>query len=181
MRCHQTTAEQAIETGQRGGEGVLTQLCTPFADQIRSPVERAAKLGRSLGLEMKLFPFTPQEQAVCAQEPHRTLFVRYDGMVSACISLARGGPTTFFGEDAVMPTVEFGRLPEEDLLAIWEGDACRTYRDSFEGRIQAYQSVFMEGLSSKSPAALEKTTARARDAMPVACPGCRTCHYLYGV
>ena len=132
-------------------------------------------------MEVHVYPLTPTELPVCAQEPHHTLFVRTDGLVSACISLARGGPSSFFGEDVVMPTVVFGRLPDEDLLDVWEGASCRAYRDCFEARLRAYGQVAAEAVSTKSPAAFERTMRRAAAAMPEALEGCRVCHYLYGV
>lgn len=168
--------------GERGkGAGLFARHETPEIRELQEEVDRAAEHGRRLGLHVETFPFLPAERPVCAQQPDRTLFVRHDGVVSACISLAYGGPTTFFGEPAEMPTVEYGSLPDDDLLDIWESAACRTIRDNFTARTQAYESALAEGLASSSPAALDAAMRRGVEAMPEACPGCRTCHYLYGV
>lgn len=168
--------------GERGkGAGLFAREETAAIRVLQEETSRAAERGKALGLEVEVFPFTAREQPVCAQQPDRTMFVRHDGVVSACISLAYGGPTTFFGEPAEMPTVAYGRLPDDDLLAIWEGEASRRIRDNFGARTRAYQDALGEGLASSSPAALQKAIQRGLEAMPEACPGCRNCHYLYGV
>jgi MoaA/NifB/PqqE/SkfB family radical SAM enzyme len=168
--------------GEHGkGYGLYGARETAAIRELRREVAEAERLARSLGVRATAFPFTPEERPVCEQDPRTSLFVRCDGLVSACISLAYGGPTTFFGEAAEMPTVEFGRLPDDDLLAIWEGETCRRYRERFEERARILDARMSEAVAAKSPAALEKARRRAVEAMPEACEGCRTCHYLFGV
>ena len=168
--------------GDRGkGAGLFAREETKEIRAFQQEVDAAAKLGRDLGLKIETAPFTPRERPICAQQPNHTMFVRHDGLVSACISLAYGGPTSFFGEDAMMPTVEYGRLPQQDLLEIWEGENARRYRESFENRQRVYEEAIESAGSSGSQASLERGMHRGLEAMPEALDGCRHCHYLYGV
>jgi len=163
------------------GAGLFAREETREIRAFQKEVDAAVRLGRELGIKVETAPFTPRERPICAQQPNQTMFVRYDGLVSACISLAYGGPTSFFGEDAMMPTVEYGRLPQQDLLQIWEGDVARRYRGSFEARSDAYDAALDEGAMGESQAALDRAIHHGLEAMPEALEGCRNCHYLYGV
>lgn len=142
---------------------------------------RACRLARRLGVETTAYSFTPEELPVCDQDPRTSLFVAYDGWVAPCISLALGGPTCFFERDAVMPTVRYGRLPDQDLMDLWTSSTCRFYRDRFAERLHAYEGVLNRADPTCWPPALEQAVAAARRAMPAAPEGCRVCHYLYGV
>jgi MoaA/NifB/PqqE/SkfB family radical SAM enzyme len=142
---------------------------------------RARKLARRLGIETTAFSFVPDELPTCGQDPRDSLFVRYDGRVSPCISLAIGGPSRFLGQDVIIPTVHFGCLPEEDLMALWATEPCRFYRKRFHDRVKAYDAVLARAGFMSSMTELRKVFAEARAAMPEAPEGCRTCHYLYDI
>jgi len=144
-------------------------------------VAKARKLARKLGIETTAYGFVPDELPVCDQDPRSSVFVRCDGQVSPCINLALGGPSCFLGEDVVMPTVHYGRLPQEDLAALWETPSCRLYRARFEERVKAYERRLTWAQIGPSLDSLRETFAQARRAMPEAPPGCRTCHYLYDI
>ena len=142
---------------------------------------KARKLARKLGIETTAFAFVPDELPVCDQDPRSSVFVCYDGRVSPCISLAIGGPSCFLGEDVVMPTVQYGCLPQEDLEALWNTESCRFYRKRFDERAKAYDRALARADIGPSLLKLKQAFARAREAMPEAPPGCRTCHYLYDI
>jgi MoaA/NifB/PqqE/SkfB family radical SAM enzyme len=142
---------------------------------------KARKLARKLGVETTAFAFVPDELPVCDQDPRSSVFVGYDGRVSPCINLALGGPSCFLGESVIMPSVHYGRLPQDDLLEIWKTDSCRFYRDRFEARLRAHDGELARADFEPSLIKLQEAFEKARKAMPEAPPGCRNCHYLYDI
>lgn len=169
----------------RGGEEGKLGLFASKADrEIRrheKALAKARKLARKLGIETTAFAFVPDELPVCDQDPRHSLFIRYDGRVSPCINLAIGGPSCFLGENVVMPTVHYGRLPEEDLQTLWKTESCQFYRKRFEERVTAHDAVLARANFEPSLIKLAEVFAKAREAMPQAPEGCRTCHYLYDI
>ena len=149
--------------------------------RCQKALEKARKLARKLGLETMAFAFVPEELPVCAQDPRNSVFIRHDGRVSPCINLAIGGPSCFLGENVEMPSVYYGSLPEEDLRELWKTDSCRFYRNRFEQRVKAHDGALARADFEPSLVKLEEAFAKARQAMPEAPPGCRTCHYLYDI
>jgi len=148
---------------------------------VEAALAEAREEGRRLGVEIYEFSLTPTEQAVCEQDPRSSLFVRHDGRVSPCIGQAYGGPTTFLGRDAVMPSLHFGRLPGDGLADIWESESCSSFRALFRARVEAYERAVLDAMAGSVPLSREKLLARGRAAMPPAADGCRVCHYLYGI
>jgi len=169
----------------RGGRERHLGLFASKADRAIRRHERALakarKLARKLGVETAAFAFVPDELPVCAQDPRSSLFIRYDGVVSPCINLAIGGPSCFLGEEVVMPSVHYGRLPGDDLMALWNSPSCRLYRERFDRRVKAHDRELARASIEPSLIKLQEVFARAQQAMPEAPPGCRTCHYLYDI
>jgi MoaA/NifB/PqqE/SkfB family radical SAM enzyme len=165
--------------GNRGkGLGLFAWKRDREIARIEKEVEKARRLARELGIETSAFPFTPEERAVCVQDPRNSLFIRHDGAVSPCINLAIGGPTTFLGEDVVMPTVVYGRLPDQSLDALWETSSCRLYRERFQKRVEHLEGV--SGLFT-SPETRRQLMEEKKKNMPDPAPGCGICHYLYDI
>jgi len=77
--------------------------------------------------------------------------------------------------------VHYGRLPDEELTSLWKTESCRLYRKRFEERVKAHDEVLARANFEPSLIKLQETFAKARQAMPEAPPGCRTCHYLYDI
>ena len=169
----------------RGGQERKLGLFASKADrEIRrheKALAKARKLARKLGIETTAFAFVPDELPVCDQDPRNSLFLRYDGRVSPCINLSIGGPSCFLGEDVDMPAVHYGRLPDEDLTDLWKTESCQFYRKRFENRVKAHDAELARANFEPSLIKLQEAFAKAREAMPEAPPGCRTCHYLYDI
>ncbi len=166
--------------GERGkGFGLFSTSETREVKQVARALSRAKRLARKLNVKTTDFSFTPEEQPVCDQDPRNSLFIRHDGAVGPCINLCIGGPTTFLGEEVVMPTVHYGRVPEEDLAGVWESETCLFYRESFERRVKVHEESLMESfMHSSGP---QRSLEKAAEAMPPAPEGCRVCHYLYNI
>jgi len=168
--------------GEHGkGHGIFGSRETRELRRLQKALARARSLARRLHVHTTASSFTPSERPVCEQDPRDSLFIRYDGELSPCISLAYGGPTTFLGREVIMPHLSYGRLPDRDLLELWETDSCKIYRERFEERARAYEDTFMAGLIGDSYFTPQKLLEAARRRMPDAPETCKICHYLYGI
>jgi hypothetical protein len=87
----------------------------------------------------------------------------------------------FFEKPVMLPRLVFGRLPDQDLMDIWQSERCTSFRERFAQREQAYGMVLGRSQFEASLIKLEEAFKDARDAMPPAAQGCRVCHYLYNV
>ena len=149
--------------------------------KLKRSLDKARRLARKLNILTTSFPFTPQERPVCDQDPRDSMFIRYDGTAAPCINLAIGGPTTFLGEDVTMPSVHYGRLPEMDLMELWQSDSCKLYRQQFERRVERHDGTIVDLLMGSGGSNREKALQAARQAMPEPPQGCNVCHYLYDI
>ncbi len=161
--------------------GLFGPNTSPEIKKREALLKKAVKLAKRLGLVATLSPFIPSERPVCDQDPRGSMFVAYDGTVGPCINAVYGGPTTFLGKDAFTPTIHYGRIPEKDLLDIWNSETCKFYRVRFSERCHEYESTFMDSLMSNSHSSPERIHESACKRMPNAPETCRVCHYLYGV
>ncbi len=168
--------------GQEGkGFGLFASEESREISRLQKSLEKARRLAKKLNVETTAFAFTPQELAVCEQDPRDSLFIRYDGTVAPCINLALGGPTTFLGEDVTMRSVHYGRLPGDDLMDLWETGACQFYRNKFQERVEKHDNIIMNGLLGGGGGNRSKVLKEAREAMPESPRGCNVCHYLYNI
>jgi len=148
---------------------------------LKKDLIKARRQARKLRIHTTAFDFTPEEQPVCDQNPSRSIFIRCDGTAAPCINLAYGGPTSFLGSDAIMPSVHYGRIPDQSLPDLWETDTCRFYRERFGQRSKKYENILLRGLTESFGTEREKTLKTAIKAMPEAPQGCDVCHYLYNI
>lgn len=168
--------------GEQGkGYGLFATKENAEVRSLKKALSKAQRLARKRKLHTTAFSFTPDEQPVCAQDPRESLFIRHDGSVAPCINLAYGGPTIFLGRETNIPTVHYGRLPEQGLLDLWESDPCKTYRERFQRRVQAHDARLFETLLDASWPDLQGILHAAAEAMPEAPEGCEVCHYLYDI
>jgi MoaA/NifB/PqqE/SkfB family radical SAM enzyme len=163
------------------GHGLFEPEKTREIRRLQKLLNKALRLAGKLHIRTTAFAFTPEEQAICEQDPRNSMFIRYDGTVAPCINLAIGGPTTFLGKDVEMPSVHYGQLPQDDLHDLWNSDKCKFYRQRFERRVQQYDQVMMDRLIGSSGSGREKALQAAREAMPPPPKGCNVCHYLYDI
>jgi MoaA/NifB/PqqE/SkfB family radical SAM enzyme len=163
------------------GHGLFGPKETRQIRRLRKSLGKARRLAQKLGILTTAFSFTPEEQAVCEQDPRNSMFIRYDGTVAPCINLAIGGPTTFLGKDVDMPSAHYGQLPQDDLLDLWNSMKCKFYRQRFEQRVEKHDQALMNRLIGSSGSNRHKALRAAQNAMPEAPRGCNVCHYLYDI
>ena len=153
--------------GESGkGHGLFGATETKEIRRLKKSLQKARRLAKKLNILTTTFSFTPEEQPVCEQDPRDSLFIRYDGHAAPCINLAIGGPTTFLGQEVIMPSVHYGRLPDDDLMDLWQSETCKFYRQRFEHRVQRYDDVFVRRLLGSSGSNRLKTLQAAGAAMP---------------
>jgi MoaA/NifB/PqqE/SkfB family radical SAM enzyme len=163
------------------GLGLFAEKENKTIRKLKKELVKARRRARKLRIHTTAFDFTPEEQAVCDQDPRRSMFVRCDGKVSPCINLAYGGPTDFLGQDAFLPTVHYGRIPDQGLSELWETEICRAYRERFTQRTKIYERALLKGLTKSFGSGRERTFKNAQKAMPAPPEGCEVCHYLYNI
>ena len=149
--------------------------------KLKKSLKKARRLAKKLRVETTGSAFTPRELPVCDQDPRDSLFIAYDGTVAPCISLALGGPTTFLGKEASMASVHYGRLPNDDLMDLWQTDICQFYRHRFVERVQIHDNTLVRNMFGSGGSGREKILQAAREAMPAPPGGCNVCHYLYDI
>ena len=147
---------RGVVTGCRGGHGLFGPKETREIRRLKKALEKARRLAKKLNILTTAFAFTPDERPVCEQDPRRSMFIRYDGSVAPCINLAIGGPTTFLGKEATIPSVHYGRLPDDDLLNLWNSDTCKMYRQQFEQRVKKHDETLMNSLIGSSGSNLKR-------------------------
>lgn len=168
--------------GKEGkGFGLFASKETREIRQLQKSLDKARRLAKKLNIQTTAFAFTPQELAVCEQDPRDSLFIRHDGTVAPCINLALGGPTTFLGKEVSMPSVHYGRLPGDDLMDLWETESCQFYRKKFQERVAKYDNLIMNSMLGGGGGNRSKILKDARKAMPDPPKGCNVCHYLYDI
>lgn len=168
--------------GEEGrGLGLFGAKETREIQQLQKSLEKAKRLAKKLNIQTTAFPFTPQEQPVCDQDPRDSIFIRYDGTVAPCINLAIGGPSTFLGKEVTIPSVHYGRLSDNNLLELWRTDTCIFYRQRFQQRVEKHDETIINRLINSSGSGRERTLHIAREAMPKPPRGCNVCHYLYDI
>jgi len=171
----------ACTNGYGHAIGLYADKRTGAIRGLEKQLKKTRRRAEQLGIQTTMFSFYPDELPVCDPDPVHSLFISRDGRVAPCIILAYGGPSRFLGKPVDLPRLDFGRLPETDLMVIWESVACKAFRDRFARREAAYQRVLADSQFEASFIKLNEAFAAARDAMPPAAEGCRVCHYLYGV
>lgn len=168
--------------GEHGrGLGLFGPRETGKIRQLRKSLVKARRLAKKLNILTTAFAFVPEEQPVCEQDPQNSMFIRYDGTVAPCINLALGGPTTFLGNEVAMPSVHYGRLPQDNLMDLWESETCKFYRQRFAERIERHENTIVSNLFDAGGTGRERTLQSAREAMPEPPRGCNVCHYLYDI
>ena len=168
--------------GERGkGHGLFGTEETRDIRRLKKSLEKARRLAKKLNIATTAFAFTPEERAVCEQDPRDSLFIRYDGLAAPCINLAIGGPTTFLGSEVEIPNVHYGRLPDSDLMELWQTKTCKYYRHQFEQRAKNLDHAIVAGMLNTSGSNRLKALQQAKDAMPEPPHGCNVCHYLYDI
>ena len=171
-----------VSRGDDGqGHGLFAAKESKTIRRLKKDLRKSLRHAHRLNLSTTAYPFVPDEQPVCDQDPRDSLFIRYDGWTAPCINLAYGGSSAFLGKPVILPAVHFGQVPFQSLFEIWDSPVCRSYRERFQKRALAYDRVIVNSSFEASWIKLREVLQAAVSAMPHAPDGCSVCHYLYNV
>ena len=149
--------------------------------KLQKKLSKARRLAKKLGIRTTAFSFYPKKQAVCDQDPRDSLFIRCDGIAAPCINLAYGGSSTFFNKKVDLPDTCFGDLKVEAPESIWTAENCLSIRRCFDQRVAQYEASLTAADFGHDLVKFNEALDQAVQSMVEAPPGCRSCHYLYGV
>ncbi|MCP4623940.1 MAG: radical SAM protein [bacterium] len=172
---------EVIRGNSGKGHGLFGAEETREIRRFKKSLDKARRLAKKLNIATTAFAFTPSERSVCEQDPRDSLFIRYDGVAAPCINLAIGGPTTFLGKEVIMPDVHYGRLPDTDLMELWQSSTCKFYRQQFNQRAKKHDQAIVNSMLNTSGSNRLKALQASKEAMPEAPQGCNVCHYLYDI
>ena len=168
--------------GESGkGHGLFGTEETKDIRRFKKRLAKARRLAKKLNIATTAFAFNPKERSVCEQDPRDSLFIRYDGLAAPCINLAIGGPSTFLGQEVLIPNVYYGRLPDTDLAELWQSETCELFRRKFEQRNKKHDEAIVNRMLSASGSNRLKALQEAKESMPEPPKGCNVCHYLYDI
>lgn len=141
--------------------------------EVESVLNQAEKRAGELGITLRKYNLSPQEQVICEHDPIHNLYVNWEGYISPCISLSYAENRVFNSERVQVPCQRFGNILDNSLDEIWEKPAYREFRQAYESRLLARQRQIITASLSGS--------ATGTGGLPPAPEGCQTCYYLYGI
>ena len=139
-------------------------------------MKEAAERARRHRIRLRAAPGSPLEVGVCEENPLRNLYIGVDGEVSPCVFLAP--PTRspfkrlFCGREILVEKVSYGNVLQQDFDALWNGTACREFRQSFSLRKARFREIYALWSQEK--------TRRKQSSLPAPPPPCLTCHKMLG-
>jgi MoaA/NifB/PqqE/SkfB family radical SAM enzyme len=142
-----------------------------YKDIMKEVGDKARKLKISLSLPA----VTPQDVAVCSENPLDNLYISVDGEVSPCVYLYPpvSSPFTriFCGNEYSTHHVSFGNIFNEPFESIWNNKKYQEFRNAFMSRQKRWKEAYASLLEMRRP----------MDSLaPGPPPPCRTCHKMLG-
>lgn len=120
----------------------LNASCREFTKSVEEARGKAEKYN----LSFRVYPQRPRSIPYCEARPLEELYISWNGDVSPCVYLnlplkVKLIPRIYHGRTYNVPCTSFGNVREEDLLAIWEKEAYRRFRDYFAIRMQTCYQI----------------------------------------
>jgi MoaA/NifB/PqqE/SkfB family radical SAM enzyme len=151
--------------GCRGGESQADEL-----------LKRAAKEARRLKISLHVPAISPQEIAVCAENPLQNLYISAEGEISPCVFL--NPPLTspflryFCGSEHQVERLTFGNIFTTPFEEIWNSPSYMAFRARFVERKEGFDHAYRSLLRMVPP----KDICLSEPPEP-----CRSCHKILGV
>ncbi len=145
---------------------------SPYEKILKEAKERA----KHLNIRIHLPSLSPEEVAVCADNPLRNIYVSVEGEVSPCVFLHPPVPSPFrrifCGKETRMEKVSFGNLFKEPFGTIWNKAEYGEFRDCFTKRRKRIEEIYSSLFTMEPPREV---------LLPPLPPPCRTCHKILGL
>ena len=142
-------------------------------EDLDKVLEDAKSRAYSSGIKLRIYQVTDYENAICEQNPLKTLFVSVHGEVSPCISLAYMRQRYFKGIRIKTPLIRFGNVKHSDIMSIFDSKEYVGFRRTFEQR--SARSIF----SAINSLLQNFNNVQLSKVIPTAPQGCRHCYNLY--
>lgn len=160
-----TDSEQDNQKAFSCDEGFL------YRDIMKKVSDKASKLN----IHLSMPAMSPQDVAVCSENPLTNQYISVDGEVSPCVFLNPpvASPFTriFCNTKYPVHSVSFGNIFSEPLESLWEKRDYQEFRNAFIARQKRWEAAYTSLLEMRSP---DSTT------LPLAPAPCRTCHKMLG-
>jgi len=159
-------------------QGVFSLTAEPRQEFLQL-IKEAERKARECNIRLRTPSLSPQEVAVCDENPLKNLYISTDGEVSPCVYLyppvRAPFKRIFCGKEHRLQKLSFGNIFRESFPDIWQGQAYKDFRESFLERKRVVEEMQarlrnMEGLAGFRAATLPAPPA-----------GCRTCHKILGL
>jgi MoaA/NifB/PqqE/SkfB family radical SAM enzyme len=138
-------------------------------------LKEATNKARRLKIGLSLPAVSPQNVAVCSENPLDNIYISVDGEVSPCVFL--NPPVTspitriFCGTEHPTSRVSFGNIFTETLEKIWVSKEYEEFRGAFISRQKRWGESYASLLEMRRP---------ADSPVPDPPAPCRTCHKMLG-
>lgn len=146
-------------------------------------LEEAEIKAAELGITLRQCRTSPQNLAVCEEDPLRNLFISVDGEVAPCVYLHP--PTTsgitriYCDHDVTMERLSFGNIFAKPLEHIWDSRDYAEFRGILASRKKKIKKLYSYDASSGSNA--ERLRRLRDETLPDPPAPCRTCHRMLGL
>jgi MoaA/NifB/PqqE/SkfB family radical SAM enzyme len=162
---------QVTSRAQDGQKAFTCEEGSLYKDIMKEAEDKAKKFKISLSMPA----ISPQDVAVCSENPLDNLYISVDGEVSPCVYLYPpvSSPFTriFCGAEYSTHHVSFGNIFNEPFESIWGRREYIGVRNAFMSRQKRWKEAYASLLEMRRP----------EDApLPRPPPPCITCHKMLG-
>jgi MoaA/NifB/PqqE/SkfB family radical SAM enzyme len=162
---------QVTSRAQDGQKAFTCEEGSLYKDIMKEAEDKAKKSKISLSMPA----ISPQDVAVCSENPLDNLYISVEGEVSPCVYLYPpvSHPFTriYCGTEHPTSHVSFGNIFNEPFEQIWEKKEYQEFRNAFVSRQKRWKEAYASLLEMRLP----------EDApSPQPPPPCRACHKMLG-
>jgi len=133
LQCVQEVSSEEVSMGGILSSmlQVLTRDGTKFYDYLKI-FEECQEVAASRNLALHLPLIIPQAKRECNFIKNQACFITWDGWVRPCNQLSHEYSCFHYGRPKRVKSISFGKVPEEDLEAIWNSQRYRIFRRNVE-------------------------------------------------
>lgn len=143
-------------------------------------LKEAEQEAGELKIKLRRPNLSPDEVAVCEENPLRNLYISVEGEVSPCVYLHPPALSPFkrifCGKESQIEKVSFGNIFREPFESIWNNKAYIEFRECFRARQRRFEKKMLSNLVGME-------TFKGLEIMPLPGPPfhCLTCHKMLGL
>ncbi len=107
---------------------------TNLKEKLGKVLDESRQKASAAHLKFRIYEIAPDQNAICEQDPLKTLFISATGFVSPCIGLAYMNQRYFRGHKIQTPRLRFGNLSTSNLSQILESSEYASFQNVFKRR-----------------------------------------------